>query len=373
MTDRFFQRQRSASAVKADIVASFVAAWARIVGNHDKSCALAYIDLFAGAGVYADGAKGTAIQVIERAIQLPPSLRSRFRAILNDAKPEYAASLDGSVRALPGVEQLAGVEVYQRDVEGAHDFFLSKLARRTPAVMFVDPFGYTGVTLDLFLDYFNGGDWGRDAILFFNLARINAALSAGIKEKPMNLLFGASRAAALRSAVEALETPARKQRVIDGMADALRSTASCVLPFEFTDRGDQLFFASRNEKGLDVMKKVMAKRSTDAGSNVPSFSFTAGPVQNSLFTLMTDPLADLCEDLLHDFAGLTLTFGQVFHSHHVNQPYIEQNYRDAILRLEEQRLVSVTPAKRRVVAGKKTLAENVRIRFPGAEGAKSGG
>jgi three-Cys-motif partner protein len=348
-------------------------AWARIVGNHDKGCTLAYVDLFAGAGVYGDGAKGTAIQVVERAIQLAPCLRGRFRAILNDAKPEYAECLERAVRTLPGVEQLAGVEVHQRDVEGAHAFFLSKLTRRTPAVMFVDPFGYTGVTLDLFADYFDGGDWGRDAILFFNLARINAALSAGIKEKPMNLLFGTARAAELRKSIEHLDTPARKQRVIDGMADALRSTANCVLPFEFTDRGDQLFFASRNEKGLDVMKKVMAKRSTDAGSTVPSFSFTSGPVQSSLFAIVQDPLADLCDDLLHDFAGLTLTFGQVFHSHHVSQPYVEQNYREAILRLEEQKLVSVTPAKRRMLAGKKTLAENVRITFPGADGVGSGG
>jgi hypothetical protein len=189
----------------------------------------------------------------------------------------------------------------------------------------------------------------------------------------MNLLFGAERASALRKEIEGLDTPARKQRVIDGMAEALRSTASCVLPFEFSDRGDQLFFASRNEKGLDVMKKVMAKRSTDAGSQVPSFSFTAGPVQGNLFALAHDPLADLCDDLLHDFAGLTLTFGQVFHSHHVNQRYIEQNYREAILRLEEQSLVSVTPAKRRMLAGKKTLAENVRITFPGVEGVGSGG
>ena len=66
--------------------------------------------------------------------------------------------------------------------------------------------------------------------------------------------------------------------------------------------------------------------------------------------------------LLNEFAGKNITMKQIFDNHHVNRPYVEKNYKDALKNLESEAKISVNPpaTKRK----KNTMADKVEIFFP---------
>jgi three-Cys-motif partner protein len=63
----FFKESKDQSRVKAEIVAKYFWAWAKVVIPATKrqgAGKVAYIDLFAGPGRYKDGAKSTPLLVL---------------------------------------------------------------------------------------------------------------------------------------------------------------------------------------------------------------------------------------------------------------------------------------------------------------------
>jgi hypothetical protein len=230
-----------------------------------------------------------------------------------------------------------------------------------PAVLFVDPFGYKGVSRQLFQAFIRTG-WGRDAILFFNYKRINAALSNPDFSDNMAAMFGPARAQLLGETLSSLQPHEREERVHAAMKEALHEVGVKFLHrYDFERRHDSLFFMSQNEKGLRVMKSVMKKRSAVDDHGVASFSFARegeGGKQLGLFD--RSPLDILREQLLDQFAGRTVTFEQVFQEHHPGTNYVEKNYRDVLLALEKSGEITVSPSKRRPG----TFAPNVQASFP---------
>jgi hypothetical protein len=56
---------------------------------------------------------------------------------------------------------------------------------------------------------------------------------------------------------------------------------------------------------------------------------------------------------------------KVYHSHHIDKPFIKSNYKAALLRLEEKGLISADPPanKRPRRSGKATFGDNVMVTF----------
>jgi three-Cys-motif partner protein len=98
----FFEEQREQSQIKSEIVQKYFWAWAKVVipSARKYSGKIAYIDLFAGPGTYADGSKSTPILILERAIQ-EPDMRDLLVALFNDVNPEHAAALERAINSLP--------------------------------------------------------------------------------------------------------------------------------------------------------------------------------------------------------------------------------------------------------------------------------
>lgn len=67
MTDNaFFEQQKEQSLVKAQIVAKYFWAWAKVIIPQAKKrkTKIAYIDLFCGPGSYEDGSKSTPLMIL---------------------------------------------------------------------------------------------------------------------------------------------------------------------------------------------------------------------------------------------------------------------------------------------------------------------
>jgi hypothetical protein len=123
---------------------------------------------------------------------------------------------------------------------------------------------------------------------------------------------------------------------------------------------------SKNYLGYKVMKDIMGKASSSHEEGVPSFGY-APPISQDETPLLFEfarPLEQLGAMLLQEYAGQTITFDDLFSEHNVGRPFVERNYRDAVLELEEEGKVKVTTDKKRIKReGKLTLPRHARLTF----------
>ena len=156
----------------------------------------------------------------------------------------------------------------------------------------------------------------------------------------MNALFTEERAANLRRRLAAHNPLERELAIVEEIKNALRELgAKYVLPFCFknehgTRSSHHLIFATKNFRGYDIMKRIMAPQSTIADQGVPSFTYSPADRKFPLLFELTHPLDDLETMLLKDFAGRSLSLQMIYEEHCVGKPYILKNYRDALRRLE---------------------------------------
>src|SRR5579872_770186 len=360
-TDNFFEESTEQSRIKAAIVRDYFWAWAKIVLAKQRG-PIAYIDLFAGPGLYKDGTKSTPLLVLEKAIA-DAHMRERLVTILNDANPNNVRSLEAAIAELPGIGKLKhrpNIDAGEVGDETARAFRKISLV---PTLLFADPWGYKGLSLSLIGSFLK--DWGCDCVFFFNYNRINPGLSNEAVKQHMDSLFGIDRAEQLRESIANLPSYEREPAIIEALCEALNGLgAKYVLPFCFKDdRGARtshhLVFATKHPLGYGIMKDIMAKYSSEEHQGVASFGYCpASTIHPRLFEL-NRPLDDLEDMLRSDFTGRTLTTQQIYDIHNVGRPYTMRNYKTVLLKMEEKGLIQCEPRKRR--AG--TFADHVFVTF----------
>ncbi len=375
---QFFDEYKEQSLVKATIVARYFDAWAQAAIAGQKPAArraknrIAYIDLFAGPGRHADGTLATPLKILENASR-KPLIRNRLVTLFNDQDKGNTRSLETAIAELPGIEKLKYKPQVENSDAGEEIVRLFEEMSPIPALFFVDPWGYRGLSLRLVNSLLK--EWGCDCIFFFNYKEINMGLANPKVAEYMNALFGEERADALRRRAEGLSSRKRELLIIEELCQAIHSFGCrYTLPFRFKDKeGKQtshhLIFVSKNFRGYELMKDIMARESTSDHQGVPSFEYSPAdflPRQSLLF-LLSRPLEDLQNMLLEEFAGQTLAMHKIYKQHNIDTPYIKANYKDALLALEKcGRITTIKPdGKGR---RKETFADNVLAVFPPAKG-----
>lgn len=356
--------------MKSAIVSKYFKTWAKIMisvqnKNRRTDKRIAYIDLFAGPGRYKDGTTSTPLMVLEEAIR-DEDLRQRLVTIFNDKDQKNTNSLNEAIDKLPRIRSLRyRPEILTQEV-GEEMVKMFEGMRLIPTFFFVDPWGYKGLSLRLVQSVLK--DWGCDCIFFFNYNRINMGLNNDVVREHMNALFGEERANNLREKLDRLDSKDRELTIVEEICQALRDLGpKYVLPFRFKDdRGSRtihhLIFVSKDSKGYEIMKDIMAKESSDAEQGVASFEYN--PVdarmsgQQPLLFQLSRPLDDLQEMLLQEFAGKTLSMKEIYEQHNVDRPYTKQNYKQVLMKLEEQGKIRASQHRAR------TFGDSVTVSFP---------
>lgn len=238
--------------------------------------------------------------------------------------------------------------------------------RLVPTFLFVDPWGYKGLSLALINSVLK--DWGCDCIFFFNYNRINMGLSNETVREHMNALFGEKRADSIRERLEGLGPDDRESLIIEELSKALKEMgAKFVLPFAFkneqgTRTKHHLIFTSKNFKGYEIMKAIMAKESSEQEQGVSSFEYSPASRIYPLLFALNRPLDDLEEMLLGEFAGQRLPMKQIYERHSVDKPYIKSNYKKALTNMEIASKIKADPpaGDRR----RETFGDGVVVTFP---------
>ncbi len=371
MAENFFEEQSEQSQIKAAIVTDYFWAWAGFMVRQQKqhpqyAQKLQYIDLFAGPGRYETGAKSTPLMILEKAVN-DPDIASRLCAIFNDKDEKNTRSLEEAIKAIPGYAKLKNEpKIYTGEV-GEEVVKTFQSARLVPTFLFVDPFGYKGLSLKLVQSVIK--DWGCDCVFFFNYNRVSMGLGNDAVEEHMDALFGKERADKLRGkfGTRVLSPGERELTIIDEMKNALiEMGGKHVMPFRFRNAAGNrtthhLFFVSKAFRGFSIMRDVMYKHSHKAGSLA---RFEYNPVDAAypdLFELVR-PLGDLEDLLLADCAGKTYRIEELFETHSVGKGFVLKNYKEVLCRLEQEGKVVMDPPcppRRR-----NSLAEHVKITFP---------
>lgn len=367
----FFEISKEQSRVKSAIVGKYFDAWAGVImGTQDRSertrgDKIAYLDLFAGPGRYDDGTKSTPLIILEKAIA-SQKLRHRLVTIFNDKDENNTRSLQQAIDNLPGINSLRfKPRVRQREV-GTEIVKLFDEMKPIPSFFFVDPWGYKGLSLQLVNTVLK--NWGCDCLFFFNYNRISMGLQNELVEEHMNALFGVERANALRDKIAGLPPNERELTIVEELCAAIKATGKrYVLPFTFKNEtgrrtSHHLIFVSKNFKGYDIMKDVMAGESSSQHHGVASFEYSPATVRQPFLFQLGRPLDDLGDMLLRDFAGSVMTRDRVYELHSLDRPYIKKNYTEVLLNLETAGKVTAEPPASRRRKG--TLGPTVNITFP---------
>ena len=369
----FFKQSREQSLVKAEIVAKYFWAWAKVIMPWAKKGQnkIAYVDLFSGPGRYEDGSKSTPLRILEQAIDdKSPDMREMLIAIFNDINSNNTQSLKKAIDSLNGINTLKHQPIVLNKEVGEeiiHDF---QRIRLVPTLFFIDPWGYKGLSLELIGSVIK--DWGCDCIFFFNYNRINMGLSNKSVQEHMNALFGEKKANNLRQQLKDKSSYERELIVVEELSEALQKIGGeYVLPFCFknnkgTRTSHHLIFVSKHVRGYEIMKEIMAKESSSTEQGVPSFEYNPATQYQPLLFELSKPLDDLEDMLLDKFAGQTMKMLQVYERHHVGKRYIKTNYKEALSNLEAQEKITVEPpaSKRKKRNGKPTFADRVKVTFP---------
>jgi three-Cys-motif partner protein len=361
--ERFFDYPRESSQVKQKIVVNYFLSWASVLARNRT---VGYADLFAGPGRYKNGEKSTPLLIAEHVIQ-DDRLRNFVRLWFNEGDPTFAKQLRENVLALSGIDTLRYKPAFTEKIV---DKSLAKHRFSIPTLVFADPSGYKGLSLQLIAGALRG--FGNDCLFFFNYRRVNMKLSYPVMDESVDEFFQPERAKALRREIGALKPRAREEVVLKAIRAAIREAGGIPVVLAFRSRegggtSHHLVFASKHTKGAGIMKRIMNDCSSEVIDGIGSWYFDPKGTEASTLPLFS-PLDDICDRLLEVFAGRTLTFKRLLDAEAPETQYTDTNYRDAVLRLEAEFRIEVDPRSqdRRLQAAstKRTLPENTKLKFP---------
>ncbi len=116
------------------------------------------------------------------------------------------------------------------------------------------------------------------------------------------------------------------------------------------------------------MKGIMASESSQKTDGVASFEYNprdAHYQQGSLLDMLSTPLDQLSELLLHDYTGKNIPFQKLYEEHSVNRPYIKRNYKDVLIQLYQSGQITAINQKTMKPPRKGTFSDEMLISFGG--------
>ncbi|MEX1042520.1 MAG: three-Cys-motif partner protein TcmP [Pirellulaceae bacterium] len=371
MVDQFFDESREQSQVKTSIVQKYLMAWFNVIKRHAQRSGnkVAYLDLFAGPGRYQDGTLSTPLLILQKAIE-HPELREMLITVFNDKDQKNSQALEIAIQSLPNLDRLR----YQPEVRNKEVGIemINEVERLTavPTIFFVDPWGYKGLSLQLINSVLKG--WACECIFFFNYARINAGLSNPLVKQHMDALFGERRADLLRPRLAEYSATERELAIVEELSLALQEMGGkYVLPFRFkrldgSRTSHHLIFVSKHPKGYEIMKDVMARESSGDEDGVPTFEYNESFRSSGILFEFARPISHLKEMLLDEYAGRTMAMNAIYESHHLGRRFVKNNYKTALLELEQAGSITCNPpvGKRRKKKGLPTFGDQVIAQFP---------
>lgn len=347
---------------KHEILRRYLEAWTAILGVSGFP-RIAYVDGFAGPGVYAGGEDGSPIIALRAALQHRSTIRSEIRFLFVEKDAARADLLRSRVEsiALPEnylVKVVGGVGFEKGFRESLLEPFRAKGLALPPTFAFIDPFGWTDAPFSIVKEILSHDRC--EVLINIMYEEINRFLAHPEQPNNFDVLFGTT---AWRDAL-VLEGAARREFIHGLYLRQLRGVAGAryVRSFEMRNKKNVtdyfLFFATNSKKGIARMKEAMWK--VDESGEF-RFSDATNPAQVLLFERQPNFL-ELRRQLLAQFAGKVVTVGDIEEFVLAETSFRETHYKQRLAELErEGKVVAVDPPAAR--RGRTYPDPNLVLRF----------
>lgn len=326
------------TAAKLDILGAYLRAWFPILSRGRNFDRIIYIDGFAGPGRYQHGEDGSPIVALKAALgALNGQVQLPFEFHFVERRRRMVAALNANIAHLREHRIIpSSVEIYVHGgllFEGAYQQHIRPrlLAHpRAPAFALVDPFGWTGLPMQILTDLMKRPS--TEVLVNFMFEEINRFLNHPDQHDNFDELFACPD---WRQGYK-LAGVTRKKFIHDLYRDQLHRAAGAnyVRSFEMRNARNVsdyfLYFASNNRLGLAKMKEAMWK--VDPGGGY-SFSDATNFDQAVLFQPEPDR-RELRRLIAERFAGRRATVNQVELFALEDTPFHAQHYRKVLAAME---------------------------------------
>ncbi len=348
----FFEEQKVHSRVKANIVANYFPKYCKILLKKHKGWIM-YLDLFAGPGIYGDENKSTPILIGETCAG-DELLKNRVFLVFNDnehcdaLKENFGKAFpDGTFARKPYfTDKTVGADA---GIDNHLNRELPKGQINTPTLLFFDPFGYKGINSRILAKFMT--KFGNEIFLFFNIKRIHAAIENDKFDELMAEIFPTTIEKIRNDRKYSLNVEERLALIIENLADEFRAIVPdvyhCAFKFQEDDRATTSHYIihfTKHPKGYELVKQIYHEFD-NIGATLEkdgTYTFDAkrmGDNTNSLFDFGEDNADTLGKQLFKTYKGRTIDAKTLFDEHQKGGKYCGTHYRDALRRLEEQKLV----------------------------------
>ncbi|MEO1815293.1 MAG: three-Cys-motif partner protein TcmP [Acetobacterium sp.] len=364
----FYSVKDNNNTTKTLIVKNYFPAWAKIMKSvvqrypFKNSGKLAYVDFFSGPGAFEDGEKSTPILIMEHILNDRHYCQNML-TFFNDCDENNILQLKENLKKIDGYDLLENKPQFFCD-KLSTDSHLHQFANlKIPTLYFIDPFGYKGLSQDLFSTCL--GNFGCDAILFFNYNRIQSGLLNPKVEIHMRKLFSNKIYEELKKNLKK-NTINKEEIIIEAFSRSLKENNLLSFPFrfEFENRmgtSHYIIFITHSHLALNVMKEIMHSLSSTKTNGIANFSYVSSsrPQQlNFIDISKTEELRNtLKQTLLKQFSGYTIKVKNII-DNLVETIYTSKNIKVALIELELEGLI--TCPKHRA----NTMADHLYITFP---------
>lgn len=350
---------------KHQILGRYLDGWYPILSSWNGR--ILFLDGFAGRGRYNDGSEGSPLIALRHLLDHShfPRMRNReFVFYFVEADKDNAASLFHEVEEFKNahapwpsnVEVFIANETFDQSASALIGHLREQKRNLAPTFAFVDPFGYSGLPMELLADLLSYPH--TELFVNFMVGHVQRFIHRDGQENAMRSLFGLD-------VHEILEG-------YDGQADRVKHLSSVyesqlkrLVGFEYVQSfamknntgnvGYYLFHGTRHPSGVKLMKDAMWK--IDPGSGAVFSDRLAG--QDVLFTPEPD-LRPLQDDFLSVFAGRQSVAVDELEWHAILQtPYRETHVRPILRKLEAEGRIRVNRPR-----GRRQFAAGVTIDFP---------
>lgn len=260
---------------KHAILRGYLEAWMPILTRHASERSqsrrqVSYVDGFAGPGEYVQGESGSPLVAVDVALghsqHFPIPVKMLFVEERRDRFDHLCGLLAGRKDEISSSDQLDLAEPRCGDCEATLDEILDRCRQKSipfgPALVFLDQFGYSAVSIDLVRRVL--GHPSAEIFTFLNWRDLNHYVSDSTKWPGITRAFGGEEW------MEILDLPKarRASGLLDHYRSALRDRAAsryhCFFAMHDLDGGllYWLFFCTGNLRGLEEMKRAMWKVDT---------------------------------------------------------------------------------------------------------------
>lgn len=297
---------------KHEILRRYLEAWTAILSLGGFPT-IAYVDGFAGPGVYDSGEDGSPIIALKAALKHQARISAELRFLFVEHDKKRAAQLKECVAAqtLPAsfkVRIAEGMTFEQGFRTRLLEPYRAAKKPLPPTFAFIDPFGWTGVPFQLVKEIL--ANKACEVLFNFMYEEINRFIEHPDQTKNFDELFGTTK---WRDVANLYDARSRRNFLHDLYVSQLRNEAGAryVRSFEMRNKKDAtdyfLFFATNNPKGMEKMKEAMWK--VDESGEF-RFSDATNPAQALLFS--PQPNFDaLRRAIISQFHGREVSVGEI--------------------------------------------------------------